>query len=467
MLDLLDRQQRLTANQWKIFVACLFSTMLDYFDFFLIGYVLAFFIGEWQLTFGQSGAVLYASGIGAIPGAWFFGWLGDKVGRRRVFMTTVLLFSLATGAMALTPQGAWTYLVAMRFLVGLGMGGMLVVDLPLIAEFMPASKRGFVSGLSTAMLPAGVILAGASSAFLGPIIGWRGLFLCGLLPTLMAFAIRLWVPESPRWLLSRGRAEEARRSLAWALMVDPASIALPSAPLPQVKSSWLELFRYPRSLIGGSLIGLANSGASGLTMWTVVLFVMVLGVTPAEGSYLAIWFGVLGVFGRITGSWLSEVLGRRVSAGITLFAAGVTVSLAGYLHSVFLGAVSLYYAMLLIHNFFGPGAGFAIIFPYMAELWPNRLRASGFGLTYGIANLGKFIGPAGLAVIAGASSYVSPKATLDALVPAFNYFAAWYFLAVIALFFVGIETRGRTIEELDSVLDKRVPASAAAVAKGG
>ena len=458
MLDLLERQQSLTINQWKIFAACLFSTMLEFFDFFLIGYVLAFFIGEWHLTYGQSGAILFSSGIAAVPGGWFFGWLGDKIGRRKVFMTTVLIFSLGTGAMALTPHGAWIYLVVMRFIVGLGVGGMFVVDLPLIVEFMPTSKRGLVGGLSTSMLPAGVILAGTLSAFLGPSIGWRGLFLCGLLPAGMAFVIRVWVPESPRWLLSQGRFEEARRSLAWALKVEPGAIALPAERPAKVSASWLELFRYPKSLIGGMLIGLSQTGAAGLSLWTVVLFVMVLKVTPAEGAYLAIWLGVSGVLGRITGSWLSEALGRRMGGALTLIAGAVCLSLAGYFDSVFIGTVSLYYLFLLLYNFLAPGAGFAIIFPYMTELWPGRLRASGFGLTYGTANLGKFIGPAGLAVIAGASNYVNPKATLDALVPAFNYFAAWFVLAVIVLLFTGIETRGRTIEELDGVLDKRMAA---------
>jgi MFS transporter, putative metabolite:H+ symporter len=98
----------------------------------------------------------------------------------------------------------------------------------------------------------------------------------------------------------------------------------------------------------------------------------------------------------------------------------------------------------------------------MAELWPAKLRASGFGLVYGCSNIAKFIGPAGLAVIAGASNYVAPQATLDALVPAFNYFAAWYLLAVIGFLFIGIETRGRTIEELDAALARPVPIKAAA-----
>jgi hypothetical protein len=73
---------------------------------------------------------------------------------------------------------------------------------------------------------------------------------------------------------------------------------------------------------------------------------------------------------------------------------------------------------------------------FAGERWPAKLRASGFGLVYGCSNIAKFIGPAGLAVIAGASNYVAPQATLDALVPAFNYFAAWYLLAVIGFLFI-------------------------------
>ena len=79
---------------------------------------------------------------------------------------------------------------------------------------------------------------------------------------------------------------------------------------------------------------------------------------------------------------------------------------------------------------------------------------------YGLSNLGKFIGPAGLAVIIGASNYVNPKATVAGIIPGFNYFAAWYVLAVIAYLLIGIETRGRTIEELDATLTRHKPLAA-------
>ncbi|MBV8121023.1 MAG: MFS transporter [Alphaproteobacteria bacterium] len=460
MLELLDQQKSLTINQWKIFTACLFSIMLDFFDFGLIAFVLAFFVKDWHLTFGQSGLILLSSGVAAIPGGIFFGWLGDKIGRRKVFMTTILTFSLATGMMALAPERGWIFLALMRFIVGFGVAGLAAVDLPLLQEFTPASKRGWISGLSIGLLPMSGVLAATLSASLGGVIGWRGLFAIGLLPALMAFVIRLWVPESPRWLYSRGRFEEARRSLAWALQMDPREISLPPTLSEQRKVAWGELFRFPRSIAAACLTGLSQTGAVGHALWGVTLLALVLKVTPAQASFLTIWIALVGVPGRVFGAWMSEAFGRRYAGTLASLLAASAMALAGYLSNAYLGVVSLFYVMLLLHSFFGNG-NFSVVFPYMAELWPASLRASGFGLVYGTSNLGKFIGPAGLALIAGSSNYVNPRATLAAIVPAFNYFAVWYLLAVVAFLFIAIETRGRTIDELDAALTRPVPAKAA------
>jgi MFS transporter, putative metabolite:H+ symporter len=459
MIELLDRQTSLTINQWKIFAAVILSIMLDFFDFLLIGFVLAFIVKDWHLTYGQSALILFSSGVAAVPGAIFFGWLGDKIGRRKVFMITVLMFSLATGAMALTPEGGWVYLAAMRFIVGVGVVGVAAVDMPLLQEFVPAAKRGWISGLSIALVPGGGLLAAAFATYLGAVVGWRGLFALGLLPALLAFMIRVWVPESPRWLIGRGRIEEARRSLAWALRIEPEAIVL-STPVPQqAKASWVELFKYPRSIAAGALVGLSQTGAVGLGLWMVTLLVMVLQVTPAEASFLVIWISLAQIVGRGFGSWITDQIGRRSAGALCCVLAAVATALAGYLHAIYIGVVPVFFVLLLLQGFFGNGNS-AISYPYMAEMWPGALRASGFGFVYGISNLGKFIGPAGLAVIIGASNYVSPQATLAGLIPGFNYFAAWYVLAVVAYLLIGIETRGRTIEELDAALARPQPIAA-------
>src|ERR1700722_13447860 len=463
MLELLDRQRKLTANQWKIAVAATLGDMLDFFDFFLIGFVLAFIVGDWKLTYGQSGMILLASGVSAPFGSLFYGWLADKIGRRKVMILTVLNFSLAPGAMALTPHGAWLWLVACRFIVGFGVTGLYSVDITLVQEFVPASKRGWLTGLTTTMLPAGVLLGAFLGAYATPFIGWRGLFAVGLLPAALTLYIRAWVPESPHWLMRMGRFEEARRSLAWALQVDPNTITLPDTAPAIEHTRWVEVFRYPRSIVVGCLTGLTQTGGVALTLWMVTLFVMVLGTTPAEASKLAIWVSLAAVAGRFFCSWISDAMGRRASGVSSCVVAALFMSLAGYLNSVFVGGVSMFFLMIVLQNFFGSG-NYSIVGPYMGELWPARLRGRGMGLVYGVGNLGKFIGPAGLALIAGSSNFVAPKATLDALIPAFNYFAFWYVLGAAAFWFIGFETGNRTIEEIDAGLGaparatKRAPA---------
>jgi putative MFS transporter len=456
MYELLERQKRLTANQWKIIATANLGDMLDFFDFFLIGYVLAFIIGPWHLTFGQSAMVLVSAGLGAVPGAFFWGWMADRIGRRAVFMATAVNVAVATGAMAFTPEqggwiSGWVFLSFFRFFVGFGNAGLIAVDIPLVQEFVPTSKRGWVAGLTTTLLPAGNLLGALSGAYLAPIIGWRGLFLLGLLPTVLVLLIRYWVPESPRWLVRMARPEDARKSLAWALQVDPREIELPAAARNGEKTQWRELFKYPRSMVAACLTGLSQTGGVGLLLWITTLFVLILKITPAQASYLMIYVTSMGILGRVVCSYLSDAIGRRRSGMLVGFSAALLMALAGYFHDAFIGTVSLFFLLVTAQRFFGDGS-YAIIGPYLAEVWPARLRASGMGLGYGVGNLGKIFGPLGLALMVGSSNYVNPTATAEAVFPAFLYLAFWYALAACAFWLIAPETRGRSLEQIDSEL---------------
>jgi putative MFS transporter len=321
---------------------------------------------------------------------------------------TVLNTSIATGAMALTPEHAWIYLVICRVFVGFGVTGMYSVDITIIQEFVPAARRGLLTGLTTTMLPAGFLLGALLSAFATPYIGWRGLFAVGLLPALLTLYIRAWVPESPYWLTRLGRFEEARRSLAWALQIDPKEIELPAVAPAVEHTRWTELFKFPRSIFAGALTGLSQTGGVGLALWQVTLLVMVLQITPAEASKLGIWIAIAAIAGRFLCSWISDAWGRRPAGVFSCLTAALCMSLAGYMHSVFVVGVSMFYVMLLLQSFFGSG-NYSIVGPYMGELWPGRLRGSGMGFVYGIGNLGKFIGPAGLGLIAARPTTSSRK----------------------------------------------------------
>jgi MFS transporter, putative metabolite:H+ symporter len=449
MLEYLDKQTTLSGNQYRLLTTAILGNLLEFYDLFVIGFVVAYIVGPWKVTYGQSAIILLSSGVGAILGAGFWGWLADRIGRRPVLMATVVNFSVATGILGLTPDNGWIFLTIFRFFVGVGVGGLYCVILPLVQEFMPSSKRGVVGGIVTASVPLGLGLGAVLSASLAPLVGWRGLFAIGLLPAMLTLLIRAWVPESPLWLMRMGRLVEARQSLAWALKIDPQQIKLPVAGIETQPVAWRELFDYPRSLMVSSLGNLAaQTGIYGLSLWVPTLFVEVLRISPARAAYLMIYCSISGFLGRIAFSYLSDAIGRRVSGGLYGFGAAGLVILAGYSHSVFLGATSMFWLVVVVGYFFADG-GFAIVGPYAAEVWPARLRASGMGSTYGFGGLGKIIGPLGLALIVGSSNVVKPEASVTKIIPAFIYLGAWFALAGIVYGFFGIETRGRSIEQID------------------
>jgi putative MFS transporter len=453
MLEYLENQPRLTKNQYRLILMAIICNLLEFYDFFMIGFVLVFIAGPWRLTYGRSAVVLLSSGIGSMLGAGLWGWLADRIGRRKVLTATVITFSFGTGILALTPDKAWVFLSVFRFVVGLGVGGLYSVILPLVQEFVPTSKRGSVSGIVTAAVPLGLGLGALLGAVLGPIVGWRGLFALGLAPGPLIFLIRAWMPESPHWLLRVGRAAEARESLAWAVEINPEQIPLPSTEPQAEPASWGELFHYPRSLAVSWIGNLAaQTGVYGLYLWVPTLLMQVLRTTPARASYLMIYCSAGAFIGRIAFSYLSEALGRRLSGGLYGFGAALFVVLTASLRSTFLGAISVFWLLMIVTFFFADG-GFAIVGPYAAEVWPAHLRASGMGSAYGFGGIGKIIGPLGLALIVGSSDVIKPQASVAKIVPAFYYLAAWFGLAGIVYGLFGMETKGRSIEEISAELE--------------
>ncbi len=463
MLEYLDKQTKLTRNQYKIVAAAILGDLLEFFDFFLIGFVLAIIIKPWHLTFGISAVILLSSGIGAIFGAFFWGHVADRVGRKSVFMATVINFSVATGILALTPENGWVFLTVFRFLTGFGVGGLYSVDLPLVQEFVPSAKRGFIGGMITCSVPIGILLGSVLGAFLSPLIGWRGMFAVGLLPAALTLLIRAWVPESPRWLATRGRAEEARKSLAWALDVKPESIPLSALTYQaQEKPRFRQLLKYPRSMVVSWLGNLgAQTGVYGVNLWAPTLLLLVLHTTAQRAAFFMIFVACGGFTGRIAFSILSDAIGRRKSGALVGFGAGVFLSLAGIFHSAFLGGVSVFWLFLIVTHFFGDG-GFAIVGPYSAEVWPSNLRATGMGSAYGFGGLGKILGPLGLAIIVGSSNVLKPEIAVQNLTPALLYLAAWFTMAGVVYGFFGIETRGRSFEQIEEQLEGRAGMAKAA-----
>src|ERR671910_1624525 len=157
-------ERPMTRRQYGILIAAILADMLEFFDFFMLGFILSFIVGPWELTYAQTAFLVLTSGVGAIVGGYLWGYIADRIGRRKVFIATVLTFSLATGALALVPEGSWLLLGLLRFVVGFGVGGLYSVDLPLVQEFVPTSKRGFLGGMITVFIPVGLLMGSVLSS---------------------------------------------------------------------------------------------------------------------------------------------------------------------------------------------------------------------------------------------------------------------------------------------------------------
>jgi MFS family permease len=320
MFATLERQASLTRNQKRLILAGAAGLVLEFLDYFLIGFILVFVSTPWGLSFGQSSVILFSSGIGAMIGAVYFGRLADRIGRRRVFLTTIGVFSVSMAALVVTPDSpevGWIYLSVFRFLIGFGAGGLYCVDVPLIQEFVPSRKRGVVTGLVTCAVPLGFLIGSAMVAFLAPAIGWRGLIAVCVVLSVCTLLIRRWIPESPRWLMRQGCAEEARKSIAWALEVEPATLPLSDAPTAAPQSKFSDLLRYPRALAMTWVSNLGmQTGYYGLTLWAPTLIVQILRVPPARAGFLMIFVTAAALAGRVAFSvhrWRgAHVAGRRV-----------------------------------------------------------------------------------------------------------------------------------------------------------
>ena len=193
---------------YKMLLVTGLGWLFDAMDTGLIAFVLPLLVKDWGLSPAQAGWIGSVGLIGMALGAVVAGSLADRWGRKKVFTATVLLYSVSTGLCAL----AWSYesLLVFRFLVGFGLGGELPVAVTLMTEYAPTRLRGRFIVLLESFWGVGWLVAACISYLFIPTFGWKLAFLLGALPALYVFLIRLHLPESVRYLLAKGRVEEAK-----------------------------------------------------------------------------------------------------------------------------------------------------------------------------------------------------------------------------------------------------------------
>ena len=446
---ILERLEKLPVGSfhYKLLALTGLGWLFDSMDTGLIAFVLPVLAKEWSLSPAQMGWIGSIGLIGMALGAVLAGTLADRIGRKRVFSLTVLLYSLSTGMCAL----AWSYesLLVFRFLVGFGLGGELPVAATLMSEYAPAHLRGRFIVLLESFWGLGWLVAACIAYLLIPTFGWQIAFVIGTLPALYVFLIRLHMPESVRYLLAKGRIEDAKQvilSLEKKLNVAsvPFTGELTAAELGSEKKQasgplalWGRNFRTRTAMLWLAWFGIVFS-YYGIFMWLPsIVFAQGFAVVKTFEYVLIMTLAQLP--GYYAAAYLVEIIGRKYTLSLFLLLSGVCSFFFGNA-----GSATSLLAWGAAMSFFNLGA-WGVIYTYTPEQYPTAMRALGSGWAAGFGRIGGMLAPMLVGVLLGASFGMNTI---------FLMFASVFVVISAVVLALGTESKQKTLEELEAALEQ-------------
>ena len=312
--------------QGSIFLVGGLGFMFDAWDVALNGFLIPLLSDHWSLSVGQAAWIATVNLIGMAVGAFVWGGIADRIGRKKAFTLTLLCFSVFTALGALSPN-IWIFCL-FRFFAGFGLGGCIPVDYALVGEFSPAKHRGRVLTALDGWWPVGATLCAFVSAWLISFSDWRAVMLIMILPALLVFGVRLFVPESPMYLASVGRHDEADaivRRLVHATGADVqewrrAEVEAPAATpgtwrgkLAAVTGQIADLWRWstPLTLVAWALfVSVLLLYYAALTWLPKILQTQ--GLADEAAFIVTGQMTAVGIVGVIVSAVLVEVIGRKI-----------------------------------------------------------------------------------------------------------------------------------------------------------
>ncbi len=433
----------LNRFHWKLLLVSGFGWLFDAMDVILIAFLVAPITAEFALQPAQTGIVVSAGFVGMFIGAAVSGRLADRYGRKTIFQATLLIFSFGSLLSAFAPT--YELLLAARIVTGLGLGGELPVVATLMSEFSPRKSRGRMVSLLESFWAYGTIAAGLIGVFALPFFrdaglgesAWRGAFLVGALPALYIAYLRRALPESPRYLASRGMLNEAdavvrrvEREGGAALITVAAPVAPPPAPKVGLRDLWSGAFARRTAMLWVLWFGIVFTFYGIFTYVPSLLVARGLTVTRSnEFFFLSTFAQIPGYF---SAAWLVERWGRKPTLTTYLLGTAVSAYLFGNAGT---GTDAFIYASLL--SFFNLGA-WAVVYTLTPEMYPTAIRATGSGTAASIGRLGGIIGPFLTPVLVAAYGQGA----------VFGLFMVILVITALNVFLLAEETRGRSLEEL-------------------
>jgi putative MFS transporter len=364
----------------------------DFYDIYMMAYIGATLQNSGFLTMQQFSTVIAAGFLGMFTGTIIFGMGSDRMGRRSAFVAMLLIYSAFTLAGAFAPSAGW--LIALRFFAGIGIGAELVVIDTYVSEMVPSGARGRyvaisqTTGFTAVPIVAILVRVLAPTHFL--IDGWRWVMVIGSMGAALAWYFRRRLPESPRWLESRGRHAEAERIVA-ALESeslsgdsrDTTKIPISADGAAQERSSFAELWRPPyrrRTIMLMIFHALQTIGYYGFANWAPT-FLLRRGVSLVHSLEYTMLIALVAPLGPALAVLTSDRLERKWAiVTMALLIAALGLGFAFWSAPVLIVASGA--LVTLCSNWFS-----ALLHAYQSELFPTRLRATGVGFTYSWSRL--------------------------------------------------------------------------------
>ncbi|MFD9502630.1 MFS transporter [Streptomyces sp. NPDC060035] len=439
------RLERLPQSRWHVKVRFLIGavTFFEAFDQLLAASALPVLMKEWHLTTGQATFAVTSASIGMLLGAVAAGWLGDRIGRVRTVALGVAVTGLASLAVAFS--GSIETFSLFRFFQGLGIGGVVPVAATYINEIARSDKRGRFVLLYEMIFPAGLAAATLVAVWVVPNFGWRAMFLLGTLPVLIAAVLPRHVAESPRWLLARGRTQEAEEAIARieaeVVRATAEPLPAPAADVPEEVSQGRlrDLFRgryLRRTAVLSGLWFVAYYVNHGISTWLPSLYTKQFGLDLTTALTFTLLSNITGLLGTFVVALLVDRIGRRPALIGALVGTVLSLGVLALLGATS-GAQVAVFASCTTFFLYAINAG---LYLYSPELYPtsNRAKGAAFG---GLWNrLGVILGPITVGAIIGSGGSLGLVFAQLAVVAAVGAGIAWF----------AIETKGRTLEELNS-----------------
>lgn len=434
-VDRIIEKLPLTKTHYYIVIAAALGFMFDSFDTYVVSYAMPSIIQEWNIDPVTNG-VLSSLGIwGMFIGAFLWGPITDKYGRKVGFIGTILGFALLTGFTVLATNP--TQFGIMRFVTGLFLGGMIPVDTALTSEYVSTKYRGRFTSLLTVLWPVGMLIAALLSLSFVSDYGWRILFLVGVVPAFLSYFIRRHVPESPRWLASKGRGKETAKVLKQLGATDEDVKGITEKPVIDKKASFFVLLQkeyIKRFVLTAGFYFFSYFGYYGFLLWLPTILSTVYGLDLAKTFTYTVMVAIFAILGRMTAYWTIERFGRKQLFYVGFGIGGIAAILFGLIENHTL----LLVGACLLSFLYEQGVAGTVV--YTAELYPSSIRATATSWSTAAGRISAAVSPVVFGYFMSIDFYYGIYITM----------AVFFWVAVALVYFLGVETKGQSLRNVGS-----------------